>query len=200
MSIFENLQHLSSESKLLLIVVVVLWGVSEVRHARRHRANRRTISALKTRMDGRDGAFLETHRLPGVAQGAAVTLGEVVPRGSAAGQYFVGAIRNTGSHPADDIAITAVMGTTKADVLTAPRRLPANSGATALEILLPFGFLTADEMNTALTRGDLLRVKISFTDHRQSLHAFAQCFAFSSGPAVPAALDPVWVSQQVPCP
>jgi hypothetical protein len=200
MSIFENLQHLSSDSKLLLIIVVLLWGISEVRHARRHRADQHIILDLKNRVDGRDGAHLETERLPEVVHGAASTLGEVVPRGSEAGQYFVGAIKNAGAHPAGDIAITAVMGTSKADVLTAPRWLPANSVATALESLLPFGFLTADDVNAALTRGDLLRVKISFIDHWQSLHAFVQCFAFSSAPSIAGTLDPVWVSRQVPCP
>ena len=200
MSIFENLQHLSWDSKLLLVIVVLLWAFSEVRHARRHRAGQRIILDLKTRADSRDGARLETRRFPGVAHGAAVTLGEVVPRGSAAGQYFVGAIRNVGLHPADDITITAALGTNKADVLSAPRRLPAKSAATALEIWLPFGFLTADDVNAALARGDLLRVKISFTDHRQSLREFAQCFAFSSAPAIPVSPVPVWVSQQMPCP
>lgn len=199
MSIFENLQRLSPESKLLLFFVMVLWVVSEVRHSRRQRADQRTILKLATHADFSDGAHLETQRSPEVSHGAAVTLGEVVLRGSAAGQYFVGAIMNTGLHPAEDIEVTAVLGVSKADVLAAPRWLPAHSDAAALEIWLPFGFLTADDVKAALTKGDLLRVGISFADRRQAPHAFAQCFAFSPMSAIAASLEPVWVSRRVPC-
>jgi hypothetical protein len=199
MSLFENLQQLSLDIKVLLLIVVLVWGASEVRHARRQRADQHTIRQLQAEGTQLDGTRLELRRSPEMLHGAAVTLGEVVLRGSTAGQYFVGAITNTGPHPAEDIAVTAVLGTHKTEVLTAPRRLPAHSASSALEIWLPFGFLTDVTVQDALTRGERLRVQVRFTDPRAAPQTFDQCFVFSLEPSSSASADPTWVSRRVRC-
>lgn len=71
MSIFENLQHLSPDTKALIAVVLMCWIVSEIRHRRRQRADTLVIQSLRSAATGGDRALPETRRQPGRVHGAA---------------------------------------------------------------------------------------------------------------------------------
>ena len=64
MSIFESLQGLSLDTKALIAILAMLWIISEVRHAIRHRADKRIIQSLQAGDQQGDRAILETRRLP----------------------------------------------------------------------------------------------------------------------------------------
>lgn len=199
MSIFENLQGLSLDTKALIVLIVLLWGLSELRHFLRHRADQDTIQRLQTDQAPAEQAALEAQRLPEVSRGGAVTLGEMVPRGADAGQHFVGAITNRGPQVAEAIHVSASLGTIKAEVVDAPRRLPPH-GAAAVDVRLPFGFLTSADVMTALRAGEVLRLRVTFADGSPQPRAFEQCFAFAVEPGGDQALRADWVSRRVPCP
>lgn len=200
MSIFESLQGLSLDSKALIVIMALVWTLSEVRHAIRHRADQRAIQRLQAEERWAERAILETHRLPEVTHGAALTLGEMAPRGAEAGQHFIGSIKNAGSLAAEDIQVTASLGATRATIVVAPRRLPPNSAAAAIDVRLPFGFVTSADVLGALQAGETLRVRVAFTDETASPHVLEQCFAFrlEAGEAEAPLQD--WISIRVPCP
>jgi hypothetical protein len=199
-SISESLQGLSYGAKALVVIVVLLWGLSEVLHVRRHRDDRRTIPRLQAAETGEERATIAAQRPAGVMRGAALSLGAVVPRGAGAGQHFVGAITNTGPLAAEDIQVTASLGANRAAIVSAPERLPPDSAAAAIDVMLPFGFLTAEDVLAALEAGELLRVRVTFTDGTPAPRAFEECFSFRREPNGEPAMGRGWVSRRVPCP
>lgn len=200
MSIFESLQGLSLDTKALIAILAMLWIISEVRHAIRHRADKRIIQSLQAGDQQGDRAILETRRLPEITHGAALALGEMVPRGVDAGQHFVGAIKNTGKLAAKDIEVTATLGTIRADIVSVPLSLPPNSAAAAIDVRLPFGFLNSADVLTELQAGENLRVRVAFTDETAASRVMEQCFAFRLEPSDAEPSMQNWVSRRVQCP
>lgn len=199
-SIFESLQGLTLDTKALFAILAILWTISEVRHAIRHRADQHIIRRLQTGDDRAERANIETLRLPEVTHGAALTLGEMAPRGADAGQHFVGAIKNTGSLTAVDIQVTASLGATRADILAVPRRLLPDSAAALVDVRLPFGFLTSTDVLSELHAGETLQVRVAFTDETAVPRVLEECFAFHLEPSDAGATMQHWVSRRVPCP
>jgi hypothetical protein len=199
MTIFESLQGLSLDAKVLMVMLALLWGLSEARHAIRHRADERTIGDLKAVATPTEGAMLEAHRLPEVSHGAALTLGDLVPRGAEAGQHFVGTIKNAGLQAAEEIQVTASLGAIEAVVVSAPQSLPPHSAGAVVDVRLPFGFHTFADVMAALTGGEILRLRIRFTDDGSTPRTLEECFAFSPEPSSARASGPDWVSNRVAC-
>ena len=199
MSIFENLQTLSLDTKALIAAVLICWILSEVRHRVRRRADADCIQQLRSTATGEDRALLEVQRPPGRVHGAALAAGKAIVRGREAGQYFSTAVQNTGLLEAEDIQVSAALGTHAVRVVSAPRRLHVSGRMAPIELQLPFGLLSSDDVQHYLRTGIPLRLQIAYRDASMNVHHLEECFTFSraSGEHGERAR---WLSQRDSCP
>ena len=200
MSIFENLQTLSLDTKALLAAVLLCWIVVEVQHSKRRRADAIVIQRLRSAVAGEDRALLETQRPTGRAYGAALAAGKAVVRGREAGQYFSTAIQNSGVLAAEDIQVTAVLGSHNVRVVSAPRRLQVSARTAPIELRLPFGLLSFDDVQRYLRAGIPLRLQIAYRDASKNAHLLEECFTFANSPAEQHDHHTRWLSQRGSCP
>ena len=199
MSIFENLQTHSLDTKAHIAVVLVCWIFSEIRHRRRRRADGIAIQHLRSAATGGDRARLETQRPPGRVHGAALAAGKAVVRGHEAGQYFSTAVQNSGVLEAEDIQVTAALGSHHVRVVSAPRRLQVAARIAPIELRLPFGLLTSDDVQRYLRAGIPLRLRIAYRDASKNVHLLEECFTFAHAPAEQHDHHARWLSQQGAC-
>jgi hypothetical protein len=199
-SIFENLQTLSLDTKALIGVVLICWLVSEVRHRVRHRADALVIQRLRSTAAGGDRALLEVQRPPGRMHGAALAAGKAIARGREAGQYFSTAIQNRGLLDAEEIEVSATLGSHNARVVSAPRRLQVSARVTPIELRLPFGFLTSDDVQRSLRAGMPLRLRVAYRDANKNAHLLEECFTFVHSPAEQDDPRSHWLSRRGVCP
>ena len=101
---------------------------------------------------------------------------------------------------AEDIRVTASLGTMKGEVVNAPTILPPHSPLERLDVLVPFGVRTYADVMAAIKADDLLRVRIDFTDGTTSPVPVEECFAFQLEPTGEDGSGRHWVSKSVPCP
>lgn len=200
MSIFENLQHLSLDTKALIAVVLICWLFSEVRHRTRHRADALVIQRLRSAAAGGDRALLETQRPLKSGHGAALAAGKAIVRGREAGQYFSTAVRNSGILAAEDIQVTAALGSHNVRVVSAPRRLQEAARMTPIELRLPFGLLSFDDVQRSLRAGVPLRLQIAYRDASKNVHLLEECFTFAYSPEEQRDHRARWLSQRDACP
>lgn len=200
MSIFENLQTLSLDTKALLAVMLICWLFLESRHRARHRADALVIQRLRSSAAGGDRAFLEVQRPPGHVHGAALAVGSAIARGREAGQYFSTTIQNRGLLAAEDIEVTATLGSHQARVVSAPRRLQVSTRMAPVEFRLPFGLVSSDDVQRSLRAGIPLRVRIAYRDANAHGHLLEACFTFAYAPADQQDLRSRWLSRQGSCP
>ena len=198
MSIFENLQHLSLDTKALIAVVLLCWLFSEFRHRARHRNNELLIQRLQS-VDGGDRALLEVRRPPGRLHGAALAAGNAIARGREAGQYFTTFIQNSGQLEAEDIQVTAALGTHRVRVVSAPRRLRASTRLAPVELRIPFGLVGSDDVQRSLRAGIPLRLRIAYRDADKNAHLLEECFTFVHSPAEKQDPRAPWLSQSDTC-
>lgn len=200
MSIYENLQGLSLDTKGLLAALVICWLLLEVRHGVRRRADALIIQRLRLALTGGDRAFLETEAPTGRAQGAALAAGKAVTRGHEAGQYFSTVVQNSGVLAAEDIQVTAAFGSHKVRVLTAPSGLQVSTRVAPIELRLPFGLLSFDETQRHLLAGVPLRLQIAYRDASKNAHLLEECFTFARPSAERDDRHVPWTSQRSTCP
>ncbi len=200
MSIFENLQSLSLDTKALLAAVLICWLISEVRHGKRRRADAAIIQRLRSAATGGDRALLETRRPPGRVHGAALSAGNAIARGRRAGQYFSTAVQNSGVLAAEDIQVSAAMGSHAIRVVSAPRRLQVAGRTAPIELRLPFGLLSLADAQRDLQTGIPLRLRITYRDADQNRHLLEECYTFIHAPAAPPDDQAGWRSQLASCP
>jgi hypothetical protein len=199
-SIFENLQHLSLDTKGLIAVVLICWLLSEVRHRNQRRTDAVVIQRLRSAAAGGERALLETLRPPGRAHGAALSAGKAIVRGHEAGQYFSTTVQNSGVLAAEDIQVTAALGSHNVRVISAPRRLQVAARMTPIELRLPFGLLSFDEVQRYLRAGIPLRLKIAYRDASKNVHLLEECFTFALSPEEQRDHHAKWLSQEGSCP
>jgi hypothetical protein len=198
-SIFENLQHLSLDTKALIAVVLICWLLSEIRHGKRRRADAVVIQRLRSAAAGGDRAVLETQRPPGRMHGAALAAGKAIMRGHEAGQYFSTTVQNSGVLAAEDIQVTAALGTHNVRVVSAPRRLQVSTRMTPIELRLPFGLLSFDDVQRYLRTGVPLRLQIAYRDASKNVHLLEECFTFALSPEEQQDHHARWLSQRGNC-
>lgn len=199
-SIFENLQTLSLDTKALLAVMLICWLFLELRHRARHRADALAIQHLRSSAARGDRAFLEVQRPSGRAHGAALAVGNAIVRGREAGQYFSTSIQNSGLLEAEDIEVTAALGSHHARVVSAPRRLPVSPRKAHVELRLPFGFLSSEDVQRSLRAGTPLRLRIAYRDANTHAHLLEACFTFVHAPGEQQDLRGRWLSRRGVCP
>jgi hypothetical protein len=199
-SIFENLQTLSLDTKALIGIVLICWLISEVRLRARRRADAFVIQSLRSSAAGGDRAILKIQRPPGRMQGAALAAGNAIARGREAGQYFSTAIQNRGVLAAEEIKVTAALGTHNARVVSAPRHLHSSSRMAPIELRLPFGLLSSDDVQRSLRAGIPLRLRIAYRDANKNAHVPEECFTFVHAPAQEHDPRSPWLSQSGTCP
>lgn len=200
MSIFENLQHLSLDTKGLIAVVLICWVLSEVRHRARHRTDAIVIQRLRSAAANGDRALLEVERPPGRVHGAALAAGKAIVRGREAGQYFSIVVRNDGELEAEEIQVTAAFGSHNVRVVSAPRRLQVSTRMAPIELRLPFGLLGSDDVQRSLRAGVPLRLRIAYRDAGKNMHLLEECFTFVHSPAEQHDKGARWLSQRDVCP
>ncbi len=200
MSIFQNLQSLSLDTKALIAAVLICWLISEIRHGKRRRADAVIMQHLRSAATGGDRALLETRRPPGRVHGAALAAGKVNARGREAGQYFSTVIHNSGLLEAEDIQVSAALGTHAIRVVSAPRRLQVAGRTAAIELRLPFGLLSLDDAQRYLQTGIPLRLRIAYRDAGKDMHLLEECFTFVHAPAARQDSRARWLSQRGSCP
>jgi hypothetical protein len=200
LSIFENLQNLSLDTKGLIAVLLICWLLSEVRHGKRRRADAIVIQRLRSSAAGGDRALLEVQRPPGRVHGAALAAGKAILRGREAGQYFSTAVHNSGVLEAEDIQVTAVLGSHHVRVVSAPRRLQVSGRMAPIELRLPFGLLSSDDVQRYLRSGIPLRLQIAYRDASKNVHLLEECFTFAHSPAEQHDRHGQWLSQRGSCP
>jgi hypothetical protein len=198
-SIFENLQHLSLDTKALIAVVLLCWLLSEIRHGKRRRSDAVVIQRLRSTAAGGDRAVLETQRPPGRVHGAALAAGKAIVRGREAGQYFSTTVQNSGVLAAEDIQVTAALGTHNVRVVSAPRRLQVSTRMTPIELRLPFGLLSFDDVQRYLRTGVPLRLQIAYRDASKNVHLLEECFTFALSPEGQQDHHARWLSQRGSC-
>ncbi|MDQ2654668.1 MAG: hypothetical protein M3Z20_16670 [Chloroflexota bacterium] len=199
MSIFENLQHLSPDTKALIAIVLVCWIFSEFRHRTRRRADTAVIHRLRSAATGGDRALLETQRPPGRAYGAALAAGKAIVHGREAGLYFSTVLQNSGGLAAEDIQVTAALGTHTMRVVSAPHRLQVAARMAPIELRLPFGLLSFDDVQRYLQAGIPLRLQIAYRDASRNVHLLEECFTFAHSPAEQHDHHARWLSQEGAC-
>jgi hypothetical protein len=200
LSIFENLQHLSLDTKVLIAVVLLCWLFSEFQHRRRRSADALVIQRLRSEVAGGERAFLEVQRPPGRMHGAALAAGRAIGRGREAGQYFTTVVRNSGEYEAEDIQVSAALGSHPVRVISAPRRLKVSSRMAPVELRLPFGLLSSDDVQRSLRDGVPLRLRIAYRDAARNRHVLEECFTFVHSPADQHDARAPWLSQSDVCP
>jgi hypothetical protein len=161
---------------------------AEQRRAERHEAqDRRAILVLESAGPRQEAVGW-----------AAFTLGNVIHDGQMAGQHFVAALRNDGSHMADNIHVAASLGDLSATVISAPQRLPPYSPPASIDLLVPFGTLTYADIMERIRNESALRVRIDFTDGTSSPAPLDQCCVFRLGQTEGGGTN--WVSYREECP
>lgn len=200
MSIFENLQHLSLDTKALIAVVLLCWILSETRHRARHTADALLIQHLRSAAASGDRALLEVQRPPGRVHGAALAAGKAIARGREAGQYFSTVVRNHGELEAEDIQVTAELGPHTVRVVSAPRRLQVSTKLAPIELRLPFGLFSSDDMQRSLRDGMPLRLRIAYRDAGKNIHLLEECFTFVHSPEDQHDRRTRWLSRRDACP
>jgi hypothetical protein len=198
-SIFENLQHLSPDTKALIAIVLMCWIFSEVRHRKRRRADTVVIQRLRSAAASVDRALLETQRPPGRAHGAALAAGKAIVRGRDAGLYFSTVVRNSGVLAAEDIQVTAALGSHHMRVVSAPHRLQVAARMAPIELRLPFGLLSFDDVQRYLQAGIPLRLQIAYRDASRNMHLLEECFTFAHSPAEQHDHHAQWLSRRGAC-
>jgi hypothetical protein len=198
-SIFENLQHLSPDTKALIAIVLVCWILSEIRHRKRRRADSVVIQRLRSAAAGGDRARLETQRPSGRAHGATLAAGKAIVRGREAGLYFSTVVQNSGVLAAEDIQVTAALGSHNVRVVSAPHHLQVAARKAPIELRLPFGLLSFDDVQRYLQAGIPLQLQIAYRDASRNVHLLEECFTFAHSPAGQHDRHARWLSQRGAC-
>lgn len=199
MGIFENLHHLSPDTKALIAIVLLCWIFSELRHRNRRSTDALVIQCLRSTAAGGDRALLETQRPPGREHGAALADGHAIVRGREEGLYFSTSVQNTGMLTAEDIQVTAALGPHHVRVVSAPHHLQVAARMALIELRLPFGLLSFDDVQRYLQAGIPLRLQIAYRDASRNVHLLEECFTFAHSPAEQHDRHERWLSQRGVC-
>jgi hypothetical protein len=194
MGIWQQLQNLSFGEKVTTLLAVAGLVVALVALVRQVRIDARVrASELRERR-----AIVKLERAESVNRGAAITLGGVVHKGAAAGQYFFGAIKNDGPHMAEAIRVTASLGNLAARATKAPETIGPHSTREPLELVVPFGAMTYADVAPLISAGTPLQIRVDFADGTPDPDPLVRCFTFRLED-VDDAGGRDWFSHEEPC-